>query len=147
MTNLATGHRYLFENSIIIYPRNSSPLWNPTARYPVHNSLPQDVSPYHFLQFKIHLHLIPPSLRSSCIQILTEMSHERDVRSVSGYLVMLSVDNLYIRQQMNGLVWSIGGMILKRKAEVLGGEFILVPLYPTRISLMRLGIYFRSLPK
>jgi len=120
MCNLATGHRRLFENSIIIYPRNSSSLWNPTARYPVHNSLPQDASPHYFLQLKIHLNVILRSLPSHCIQLLTKMSPKRNLRSVSGYLWTLSIDNMYIRWQMNGSVWSTGGMILIRKGRNTG---------------------------
>jgi hypothetical protein len=87
VSNLATGHRRLFENLIIIYPRSSSCLWNLTPRYPVRNRPPQDVSPSHFLQLKIHLNIILRSLPSSCIQILTEMSHEGDMRSVSGFYI------------------------------------------------------------
>ena len=104
LNNLATEHRGLFENSMIIYRRNSFSLWNATALCPVHNNLPQDVSPYHFLQLKIHINIILRSLPSSCIQIPTEMSHERGVRVVSGYLATLSIDNMLIRWQMNGSV-------------------------------------------
>ena len=119
MCNLATGHRSLFENSTITYPRNSSSGWNPTARYPVHNSLPQDVCPYH-LQLKIHLNIILRSLPSSFIQLVTKMSHERDMWNVSGYLASLSADNMYVWWQMNWLVWNIGGMILIRKGRSTG---------------------------
>jgi len=53
------------------------------------------------------------------------MSHERDVRSVTGYLTTLSIGNMYIRWQINESVWSIGGIILIRKGRSTGRRIYL----------------------